>query len=105
MSDDNITPFPIKPRPLGTERVFQVVTPTRKGCSHDRFIVDESLEQVECRDCGERLNPIYALLALARRETQYHAYHVRYHDEMQRLSKRQKTKCQHCGQITRISER
>lgn len=95
--------LPIKPPIVDTGKVLTVV-PGMK-CWHKRFTIDETLDTVECRDCGEKLNPMYALRTLARQETQYHEYHARYQDEMKRLTERSRTKCQHCGQMTRISHK
>jgi uncharacterized protein YeaO (DUF488 family) len=39
------------------------------------------------------------------KEHRWHELHARYQDEMQRLAERERTKCQHCGQLTRISRR
>jgi hypothetical protein len=40
---------------------------------------------------------------LAGEETKWHESFKRYQAEMRRLSERSRTKCQHCGQMTRIS--
>lgn len=104
MSDDKIKRLPVANRKADIGRVLEIVSPFAQPCRHTRFIVDEKLEQVTCRDCGERLSPMFALVQLANKETEYHALHERYHDELKRLSARQKTKCQHCGQMTRISK-
>lgn len=98
---DNVTPLPVKRRTTSTERVLTEAH--SYACRHTRFVVDEKLEQVECADCKERLNPIYALLQLCRQETRYHELHARYQDEMKRLAERSRTKCRKCGQMTEIS--
>lgn len=85
----------------GTERVLTQVH--GYACMHKRFTVDERLQEIECRDCKAKLNPMYALLSLCRQEGRYHELHERYQDEMQRLAERTRTKCQHCDQMTRIS--
>lgn len=95
--------LPVKPPVVDTGKVLQLVAGMR--CWHRRFIVDDTLDTVECRDCGEKLNPMYALKQLAQNENKYHEYHARYHDEQQRLAERSKTKCTHCGQMTRISNK
>lgn len=98
---DNIAVLPVKPRTTSTERVLTEVH--SYDCRHTRFVVDEKLEQVECADCKERLNPIFALLQLCRQESRYHELHARYQDEMKRLGERSRTKCRKCGQMTEIS--
>lgn len=75
----------------------------KKTCCHRRFIVDETAEKVECADCGEKLNPIWVINYLAGKESQWRYNGEKYREEMQRLSERSKTKCEHCGHMTRIS--
>lgn len=104
-SDDNVTQLPVKAK-LDKGRVLEVVPEWQYGkCRHTRFEVDKALAQVTCRDCKERIDPIYALVQLANSETKYHDLHARYQDEMTRLGTRQKTKCQHCNKMTRVSHR
>lgn len=98
----SVTTLPVKPRDNNIERVLTEVHTAK--CYHRRFTIDEKLQEVECRDCGEKLNPMFALVQLARQENRYHELHERYQDEMTRLAERSKTKCQHCGQMTRISK-
>lgn len=76
----------------------------KPGCQHTAsFTVDEKLDTVECSACGEKLNPIWALKQLARMETRWHRHHEQYQEECKRLAERSRTKCQHCGEMTRIS--
>lgn len=108
MNDDlddsaTILTLPVKPRDNNTERVLTLV-PGYK-CIHKKFLVDEQLEQVECAECHERLNPMWVLGQLCRKENRYHELHARYQDELQRLGTRSRTKCRHCGQMTAISGR
>jgi hypothetical protein len=35
------------------------------GCQHNASIFDEELRKIECKDCGERLDPFTFLLRLA----------------------------------------
>lgn len=72
-------------------------------CYHGPFVVDSDNAEVTCKTCGEKLNPMVVLHRLACKETQYHLAAQRYQDEMKRLNDRARTKCQHCGKITRIS--
>ncbi len=93
----------MKPPVSDTGRVLQVLAGMK--CFHRRFIIDTTLDHVECRDCGEKLNPMYALKTLAQQENKYHEYHARYADECKRLAERSKTKCEHCRKMTRISNK
>lgn len=100
-SPASVHTLPVKPRDNSTERVLTRVWGAK--CFHRRFLIDDKLQQVECGDCGEKLNPMFALEQLCRNEDRYHELHARYHDELRRLAERSRTKCEHCGQMTRIS--
>ncbi|MBB3995323.1 hypothetical protein GGR95_002978 [Sulfitobacter undariae] len=39
----------------------------KSQCKHLTVAVDETLDQVECEDCGEVLNPVVVLRDIARR--------------------------------------
>lgn len=106
MSDEKIVSIPVKHRDSVGEQVLELVPEWRLSkCRHTRFEVDRALAQVTCKDCGEKLDPMFALVQLAHGETKYHDLHARYQDEMGRLSNRAKTKCEHCSRMTRISNR
>lgn len=75
-------------------------------CGHwGPFVIDTKAAEVTCKQCGEKLNPMYVLGVLAMRETQWHRTRAAYQDEMKRLNERSSTKCQHCHKMTRISHR
>ena len=100
MSDD-ILKFPLKPRDNDIDRVLKVAHSYK--CSHKRYVIDPQLAQVECADCKEKLDPMFALIALSQQETRFHELHERYQDELKRLNERLRTKCEHCNKVTRIS--
>lgn len=77
------------------------------GCSHlfVTYIVDEALATVECGQCGEKLSPTWVLQKLANNESHNARIREKYQDEMKRLKERSRTKCDHCGNMTRISKR
>ncbi|WP_395066159.1 hypothetical protein [Paraburkholderia silvatlantica] len=105
MSDDTIRKLPVRKRPeLGSDRMLAPVTGTR--CFHTHgFLVDDRASEVTCAACREKLNPMWVLLQLMHKESRWHELHARYQDELKRLNERERTKCQHCGQMTRISHR
>lgn len=101
--DDNVTVFPVAPRKsLGDDRVFTTVPLTT--CWHKRYIVDDKAAEVTCADCNEKLNPMWVLQQLCNAENRYHELRARYHEELKRLGERSRTKCQYCGEMTRISK-
>lgn len=106
--DNNVTPLGVRFKKAEEDRVlllgWEVHSPAEK-CFHSRFIIDPELEQVECAKCHERLNPMWVLQHLATTDIQFRESRKRYMEEMRRIDERSRTKCEHCGQMTRISRR
>lgn len=104
--DDKVTRLPVRFKdaaPADRTLVFPHEVGKSDGCQHEKFIVDRAKAEVECGACGEKLNPMWVLVQLCGRDRRFHEAHKRYHDEMKRLSERSRTKCDHCGRMTRIS--
>lgn len=74
-------------------------------CRHMHVVVDVDLAEVECDDCGERLNPVATLLRFAHEENRLKHRIDELNKINKRLSKRVRTKCQHCGRMTRVNDR
>lgn len=108
MSEDNVTRLPVRYKShVPEERTLVRPHEVQRygGCAHNKFIVDDKKLEVECGECGERLNPMWVLTQLASRDMRMHEAARRYKDEMKRLDERSRTKCDHCGKMTRISRR
>lgn len=115
--DDNIVELKIKARSETEEPMLKVVGGLGdKSCDHRsywdgaRFVdvtyrIREGETEVECGRCGTRIDPMFVLKQLASKESGWFRARERYQDEMRRLSERSKTKCDHCGRMTRISGR
>lgn len=104
MTDEKIVKLDV-PFKKSDGPIFQDISYSRE-CRHDgsyQIAADE--KDVICAQCNERLNPMSILVKLMNKETNWHLKQERYNDEMKRLSKRQRTKCDNCGQMTRISRR
>ncbi|MBW5416059.1 MULTISPECIES: hypothetical protein [unclassified Pseudomonas] len=96
--------LPIRYRGGRVEQVLNRVMPSHKSCKHERFVIDERLAYIRCADCSEKIDPMFALLQLCRKQGEFMRQHDRYQVEIERLNERTRTKCTHCGQMTRISE-
>lgn len=72
-------------------------------CEHRNIVVDERLNEVRCLKCDVMLNPIWALMRMAREETRWGYELDRRNKSLEELDKRSRTTCQHCGKMTRIS--
>jgi hypothetical protein len=86
---------------------LMLVPPPFGKCIHfnTTFEVDEDSGDCKCLGCGERVTAIFVLVQLMKQESRWNRTREAYQAEMQRLKERERTKCQHCGQITRISNR
>lgn len=104
MSDDKkVTDLPVrfKTRPSGD--VYLTLTHSTSKCYHGQYEVDDAKAEVICGICKEKIDPMAVLRELAHKETGWHRARVIYQEEMKRLEERARTKCQHCGKLTRIS--
>ncbi|ABO60578.1 hypothetical protein LA345_38820 (plasmid) [Burkholderia vietnamiensis] len=95
------TPFKA---PVPEERYL--VAPVAE-CQHFNgpFLVDDTLAEVTCGRCKQKLNPMWVLKQLVQKENRWHAHFARYQEEMKRLAERSRTKCRHCGEMTPISHK
>lgn len=103
VSGENILKLPVKTRhPIGGAFLQPVPAMT---CSHWRgpFEVDVKGGKCKCLSCGGDVSPMFVLDQLMNQESQWMRTRAAYMDEMKRLAERSKTKCDHCGKMTRIS--
>lgn len=104
--DDDVTKLPVRFKQRAPDRTlvrpFEVLRGTK--CSHlyVTYLIDESSAEVECGQCGEKLNPMWVLRRLANEDRRFAEAHETYQDEMRRLNERSRAKCEHCGKMTRI---
>ncbi len=79
----------------------------RKKCYHQSvFLIDKRSEHIECKECGEQLNPMWVLEELQRRRSRWESRVAKLREEIPRaekeLTSRTRTKCQHCKKMTPI---
>lgn len=105
MIDEKVVPIPVRVRPA-TGSLMLVPLPAIK-CTHFNasFEVDVDAGECTCRKCGGKVTPIFVLEQLMLKESQWNRTREAYLKEMKRLGERSKTKCEHCGKMTRISRR
>lgn len=104
IDDATVTALPVKPRPALEDAPMLQAVPY-SHCKHylAAFTVDSVAGKCFCKDCGGEVSPMFVLEQLMKQESQWMRTRAAYQDEMQRLAERTRTKCTHCGQITRIS--
>jgi hypothetical protein len=104
--DDKIRRLPVANR-RELEGELALVPPPWERCKHlnASFEVDARAGVCRCGDCGQEVSAMFVLEQLMAEQSKWLRLHARYQDEMARLKERRRTKCEHCGQITRISGR
>ena len=76
-------------------------------CQHFNLSINASEEGIDCKDCGEKLNPMWVLCNYA--EYQKSVYKelrqqlIRVKNIEKELEKKQRTKCKHCGRFTPVN--
>ena len=100
---DEISKLPVKNKRDGEGKLFLVRHP-REKCQHwhGPFVVDQDAGKCYCRECEEEVSPMFVLNRLMQQESRWMQSHERYKDEMERLSKKKRTKCSHCQKMTDI---
>jgi hypothetical protein len=74
-------------------------------CGHwnTTFEVDLKGGKCKCLGCGDDVSPMFVLETLMNKESRWMRTRTDYVDEMKRLAERERTTCQHCKKMTRIS--
>ena len=81
---------------------FEVAKYNPDKCNHNQTVIDEELAMVKCKTCGKELNPIWVLMRFAREDSRYRRNMKANAESEKAYEKRIRTKCQHCGKMTRI---
>lgn len=73
-------------------------------CTHNHLTYREAELTLECKHCKKHLNPVEVLKRVLRNR-QVAEERIRKSDEaMKELAKRNRTKCEHCSNMTRIEK-
>ncbi len=122
--DDKVKRLPVrfKKPPDGSGPLLQVVQFDTKTCNHRwrfegnpmgggsrmieiSYLIRDGETEVECSACATKLDPMWVLRMLATEESKWREAEERYNDRMSTLKERTRTKCNHCGKLTKISSR
>ena len=71
-------------------------------CRHNKFIVDETMGDVICGICEERLNPIWCLVQISKTESRMWSNLIDLEKLVYKTRDKLRCKCQKCGEMTRI---
>lgn len=95
--------IPIDDEPTNVIVLSEVITRHRHDkCQHKRVQIDEIENEVECKDCGKRLNPMAILARLAREESRLKIRIEQLKELNAQLDAKKRTKCSHCGSMTNV---
>ncbi len=115
--DDKVSRLPVRFKQPANEagRTLKIVENrfSKDECDHVHlngrwnsrvtYMIRKGETEVECGGCGIKLDPMFVLTLMANAETDWLRTRETYIEEMKRLDERKATKCDHCGQMTRIS--
>lgn len=106
-NDADVIKLSVKRRINPPDGSLMLVKPPFGKCKHYgvSFEIDQEAGDCKCLQCGERVTAIFVLTRLMHQESRWMKTREAHQDEMKRLNERSRTKCQHCGEITRISHR
>lgn len=96
--------------PFEAKRFEQnVVEMTHRLCGRDRyhhgpFLVDERALEVECKKCGEKLNPVKVLADLSDNHRLWEYRRREIEKAKEKLEARKVCRCQNCGKMTKIQK-
>jgi len=83
------------------EKPFTLLSPAF-NCIHKNILIDESLNEVQCKNCKEKLNPIWVLARFAKEGNRYEMAFSRIKKTLEKADKKNMCKCQHCKKMTLI---
>ncbi|GAF68940.1 unnamed protein product [marine sediment metagenome] len=72
-------------------------------CKHLSVLVDEEWGYIECTKCGKHLDPIKLLHKIAVKQNGLNFGITSLKETIKKLENRLRTKCQHCGKMTKIN--
>ena len=87
------------------QRGLRLVRYQHGACNHTTctYIVDEKLAEVQCGDCGAKLEPVWVLRQLCEKEARWNDRRREFLELQTHLRERTRTRCQHCDQMTNIN--
>jgi hypothetical protein len=100
--DDNITQLPVKHRKPVIDPGASLQMVHSYDCQHGNFLVDEKMGEVECGRCKAKLNPIWVLMQIAIEDRVLRDQWASLKAEIELMKPRLKTRCDHCGKLTKI---
>jgi Zn finger protein HypA/HybF involved in hydrogenase expression len=73
-----------------------------RKCKHLRCELDESLAELKCNDCGERLSPVAYIKVIVEAWDYYEQRIQQYEETKKRFEAKTRCRCEHCQKMTRV---
>ena len=96
----NVVALPVKAKRRTDAPI--TVAPKHGGCRHLHTVVDERLAEVTCRDCGEKLSPLWVLARLANEDDRLRNAWADMRVQIASMKERTRVKCRHCERFTPV---
>lgn len=72
------------------------------SCQHLAVKIDRLEAMLSCSDCGKEINPIEWIAFLAEHWGRIQELMRRYHEAKVSFEAKQRCRCEHCGQLTKV---
>lgn len=77
--------------------------PKHPYCQHIKVLVDDEKAELECKDCHEKINPMWFLSRIAREESNWLHRYKELRAERKLWEARRRTRCRHCGKFNELT--
>jgi hypothetical protein len=74
-----------------------------QSCDHHRVSVDETLNEIKCLDCEEKLNPIGWIVMMAAEWARVQRLTTEYREARVAYEAKRRCRCEHCKKMTRVA--
>ncbi len=76
--------------------------PQHRECQHVRLALNHATSSVGCKDCGEKLDPMWVLNRIAEKHNTLYWNYSDLYRKAEKASQMNRCKCVHCGNMTPI---
>jgi hypothetical protein len=84
------------------DNILNKVSLFQSKCRHGKYVIDRSLNKIECGLCNKELDPIWLLSEFANSESNIRRELDHLNELNKKAKKKNRCKCEKCGEMTRI---
>lgn len=78
------------------------LTPRHDECQHVRLSIDQATDTVWCKDCSQKLSPMWVLNRIAEKHNRLYGNYSEVYRKTTKAVNMNRCKCEHCKKMTRI---